>query len=152
MYTLLTDTENSYVFVQIAYAACIPTGVCFSIGITNQLFFYGGSNDQKFHKIQNSRAHSGSRGTVRGKSSVLAAGGDISQVESFIRSVITTIAGLAGLIATGFLVYGGLIYTTSSGNPERLDGAKRTLFFSAMGLAIVIGAFVLSNIVTTLAR
>ena len=82
---------------------------------------------------------------------VFAAGGDISQVESFIRSVITTIAGLAGLIATGFLVYGGLIYITSSGNPERLDGAKRTLFFSAMGLAIVIGAFVLSNIVTTLA-
>ena len=36
-------------------------------------------------------------------------------------------------------------------NPERPDGAKRTLFFLAMGLAIVIGAFVLSNIVTTLA-
>ena len=54
---------------------------------------------------------------------VFAAGGDISQVENFIRSVITTIAGLAGLIATGFLVYGGLIYITSSGNPERLDGA-----------------------------
>lgn len=80
-----------------------------------------------------------------------AAGGDIAQVENFIRSVITTIAGLAGLIATGFLMYGGLIYITSSGNPERLDGAKRTLFFSAMGLAIVIGAFVLSNIVATLA-
>lgn len=82
---------------------------------------------------------------------VYAAGGDITQVESFIRSVITTIAGLAGLIATGFLVYGGLIYITSSGNPERLDGAKRTLFYSALGLAIVIGAFVLSSIVTTLA-
>ncbi len=80
-----------------------------------------------------------------------AASGDISQVESFIRSVITTIAGLAGLVATGFLVYGGMIYITSSGNPERLDQAKRTLFFSAIGLAIVIGAFVLSNIVTTLA-
>lgn len=80
-----------------------------------------------------------------------ATGGDISQVDSFIRSVITTIAGLAGLVATGFLVYGGMIYITSSGNPERLDQAKRTLFFSAIGLAIVIGAFVLSNIVTTLA-
>lgn len=80
-----------------------------------------------------------------------AASGDISQVENFIRSVITTIAGLAGLVATGFLVYGGMIYITSSGNPERLDQAKRTLFFSAIGLAIVIGAFVLSNIVTTLA-
>ena len=80
-----------------------------------------------------------------------AAGGDISQVQTFIRSVIQVVAGLAGLVATGFFVVGGFAYITSSGNPEHLDRAKRTLFFSAGGLAIVIAAFVLSNIVTTLA-
>jgi len=77
--------------------------------------------------------------------------GDAAQVENFIRSVIQLIAGLAGLIATGFFVVGGLAYITSSGNPEKLDQAKRTLFYSAIGLAIVIAAFVISNIVTTLA-
>lgn len=83
---------------------------------------------------------------------VLAAtGGDVSQVQSFIKSVIQVIAALAGLIATGFFVAGGFTYITSSGNPEQLDKAKRTLTWSALGLAIVIGAFVLSNIVTTLA-
>jgi len=82
---------------------------------------------------------------------VFAAGGDISQVQTFIRSVIQVVAGLAGLIATGFFVVGGFAYITSSGNPEHLDRAKRTLFFSGTGLAIVIAAFVLSNIVTTLA-
>lgn len=80
-----------------------------------------------------------------------AAGGDISQEQTFIRSVIQVVAGLAGLIATGFFVVGGFAYITSSGNPEHLDRAKRTLFFSGTGLAIVIGAFVLSNIVVTLA-
>lgn len=82
---------------------------------------------------------------------VFAATGDVSQVDNFIRSVIKVIAGLAGLIATGFFVAGGFTYITSSGNPENLDKAKRTLFYSGAGLAIVIGAFVLSNIVTTLA-
>lgn len=77
--------------------------------------------------------------------------GDAAQVENFIRSVIQLIAGLAGLIATGFFVVGGFTYITSSGNPEKLDQAKRTLFYSAIGLAIVIAAFVISNIVTTLA-
>lgn len=77
--------------------------------------------------------------------------GDVGQVESFIRNVIKVIASLAGLIATGFFVVGGFGYITSSGNPENLDKAKRTLLYSATGLAITIGAFVISNIVTGLA-
>lgn len=81
----------------------------------------------------------------------LAASGDITQVENFIRSIITLIAGLAGLVATGFFVAGGFTYITSSGNPEQLSKAKQTLTWSAVGLAIVIAAFVISNIVTSLA-
>lgn len=81
-----------------------------------------------------------------------AATGDVSSVENFIRSIIQVVAGLAGLIATGFFVIGGFSYITSSGNPEHLDKAKRTLMYSAIGLAITIGAFVLSNIVGDLAR
>ena len=82
----------------------------------------------------------------------LAAPAGVSNVENFIRSVIQVVAGLAGLVATGFFVAGGFTYITSSGNPEQLDKAKRTITWSAIGLAIVIAAFVLSNIVTTLAR
>ena len=78
-------------------------------------------------------------------------GGDVGQIENFIRSLIQALAGLAGLIATGFFVVGGFSYITSSGNPENLDKAKRTIMFSATGLAVIIGAFVVSNIVTTLA-
>jgi len=80
-----------------------------------------------------------------------AASANVSQVENFIRSVIQVIAGLAGLIATGFFVIGGFGYITSSGNPEHLDRAKRTLLWSGIGLAIVIAAFVISNIIVELA-
>ena len=83
---------------------------------------------------------------------VLAARGDVSSVENFIRSLIQVVAGLAGLIATGFFVIGGFSYITSSGNPQHLDKAKRTLMYSAIGLSITIGSFVLSNIVGDLAR
>lgn len=83
--------------------------------------------------------------------SAYAAAGDITSVENFIRSIIKVVAGLAGLIATGFFVVGGFGYITSSGNPERLDRAKHTLIYSGIGLAIVIAAFVISNIVTDLA-
>ncbi len=84
-------------------------------------------------------------------SPAFAAAVDVSQVDNFIRSVIQVIAGLAGLIATGFFVIGGFGYITSSGNPEHLDKAKRTLLWSGIGLAIVIAAFVVSNIIVQLA-
>jgi len=83
---------------------------------------------------------------------VFAQTAGVSNVENFIRNVITVLAGLAGLVATGFFVVGGFTYITSSGNPEQLDKAKRTLTWSAIGLAIVIAAFVLANIVTSLAK
>lgn len=80
-----------------------------------------------------------------------ASDGNVTQVENFIKSVIQVLAGLAGLIATVFFVIGGFHYITSSGNPERLDRAKHTLLYSALGLVIVIAAFIISNIVTDLA-
>lgn len=80
-----------------------------------------------------------------------AVGGDVSNVENFIRNIIQIVAGLAGLIATGFFVIGGFGYITSSGNPENLDKSKRTLIYAAIGLAITIGAFVLSNIISDIA-
>jgi TrbC/VIRB2 pilin len=75
----------------------------------------------------------------------------VSNIEDFIKSVITVITSIAGLIAIGFIVVGGLGYITSSGNPEHLDRSKRTLIFAGLGLSISIGVFVLGNIVTTLA-
>jgi TRAP-type C4-dicarboxylate transport system permease small subunit len=89
---------------------------------------------------------------VLSRTALAASGGDVSNVEDFIRSVIKVIASLAGLIATGFFVVGGFGYITSSGRPEYLDRAKRTILYSAIGLAITIAAFVISNIVTTLAK
>lgn len=79
------------------------------------------------------------------------ASADVSSINNFLRGIIQAGAGLAGLVATGFFVIGGFSYITSSGNPEHLEKAKRTLMYSSVGLAITIAAFVMSNIVTQLA-
>ena len=77
--------------------------------------------------------------------------GGVSQIQSFIQSVIDVMITLAGAVSVGFFVWGGFGYITSSGNPEKLDQSKKTVLYSGIGLAIVLGAFVLSNIVTQLA-
>jgi hypothetical protein len=85
-------------------------------------------------------------------SNAYADSGNVGQIESFLKNIITAVAGLSGLVATGFFIVGGFRYITSSGNPQHLDRAKRTIIYSAAGLAITIGAFVLSNIVTGMAN
>jgi TRAP-type C4-dicarboxylate transport system permease small subunit len=115
-------------------------------------------------QIRRERVMKGKKANVRLMSSITALGlpilvtttafadtAGVSNVDNFIKSVITVLAGLAGLIATGFFVVGGFSYITSSGNPEHLDRAKRTITYSAIGLSVTIAAFVISTIVTTLA-
>ena len=80
-----------------------------------------------------------------------AATGDVANIETFIKSVILILVKIAGLVSAGFFVWGGFGYITSSGNPESLDRSKKTILYSAVGLTVVLAAFVLSNIVTQLA-
>ncbi len=84
-------------------------------------------------------------------SPAFAQGADVTKISNFIQSIIAILVTLSGLVATGFFVWGGFSYITSTGNPESLDRSKKTIFYSAIGLAIVFGAFVLSNIVTQVA-
>ena len=84
-------------------------------------------------------------------SPVFAASADVTKIQTFIQSIISILVTLAGLLSVGFFVYGGIGYITSSGNPEALDKSKKTIQYSAIGLAVVLGAFVLSNIITQVA-
>lgn len=81
---------------------------------------------------------------------VYAQSADVDKIQAFILSVIQVLVTLSGLVAAGFFVWGGVGYITSSGNPESLDKSKKTIFYSAIGLVIVLGAFVLSNVVSQL--
>ncbi|MFA4996428.1 MAG: TrbC/VirB2 family protein [Patescibacteria group bacterium] len=80
-----------------------------------------------------------------------AADTDVAKVENFVRNIVQVLVTLAGLLAAGFFVMGGIGYITSSGNPEHMDRSKKTIIYSALGLAISIGAYVLSNIIADIA-
>lgn len=84
-------------------------------------------------------------------SPVFAQSADVDKVTTFIQSVIQVLVTLSGFVAAGFIVWGGVGYITSSGNPENLEKSKKTILYSAIGLTLVLGAFVISNIVSQLA-
>jgi len=84
--------------------------------------------------------------------SVYAQSSDVAKVENFMQNIIQALVTLAGILAALFFVWGGVGYITSSGNPENLEKSKKTIFYSGLGLAISIGAYVLSNVVAQLAQ
>ena len=68
------------------------------------------------------------------------------EVESFTHDALIALTGLASVAVVFFLVRGGYLYITSTGNPAALDEAKKTIRNALIGLVIVIGAAVFSSV------
>ena len=81
----------------------------------------------------------------------VTSGSSVTQIETFIKSIVSVLVTLAGSVAVVFFVIGGFRYITSTGNPESLEKAKHTIIYSGIGLTIALGAFVLMNIISQLA-
>jgi hypothetical protein len=75
-----------------------------------------------------------------------------AQTETFIKNIVKTMVGIAGAVAVVFMVVGGFHYITSSGNPEKLDKAKKTLLYSGVGLVIVLAAYAIVDFVAGIAK
>ena len=83
--------------------------------------------------------------------SVYAQSANVVKVQSFFQQIILILVSFSGLLAVIFFIWGGVGYITSSGNPMALDRSKRTIMYSAIGLVISLGAFLLSTILTEVA-
>lgn len=55
-------------------------------------------------------------------------------------NVLDIIIQLAGLLAVGFIIYGGIRYITSQGEPENLQSAKKIVANAIIGLVLAIMA------------
>ena len=76
--------------------------------------------------------------------------GDVNQIVTFLRSIVGVLATLGGIVSVIFFAWGGFGYMTSSGNPESLEKSKQTIKYAAVGLVIVLGAYVFVGIVSQL--
>jgi len=64
-----------------------------------------------------------------------------ASVTEIISRIIQIFLGLLGVIALGFILYGGFIWMTAAGNQEKIAKAKKILINAAIGLAIILSAF-----------
>lgn len=69
-------------------------------------------------------------------------------MKSYVTPTMVTLTGIATLVSTFFLIVGGFHYITSSGDPVKLENAKRVLKNALIGLALVLGAAVVTAILS----
>lgn len=54
---------------------------------------------------------------------------------------------VCGIIATAFIIYGGFMYLTSTGDPGKVRKGRQTLIYSIIGLLVVLLAWAITNFV-----
>lgn len=68
--------------------------------------------------------------------------------EVMISNLIQWVIGVAGVVSAIFVVYGGISYSTSSGDPNKVKKAKDMILYALIGLAIVGLAEVITAFIT----
>ena len=75
-----------------------------------------------------------------------------TDANTLITGTIQWVIGIAGVIATIFIVGGGIMYITSAGDSAKLQKAKNMIFYSLIGLIIVALAEVISGFISSTIR
>ena len=71
---------------------------------------------------------------------------------TLVTGAIQWVVGVVGFVALIFVVYGGIAYITSTGEPGKLQKAKQTILYALIGLVIVALAEIITAFVSGIIR
>lgn len=72
-----------------------------------------------------------------------------SNIKRTIGNVIKVLLGFLGIVAVVIILYGGLIWMTARGNEENVKKAQQIIVAGAIGLAIILSAFAITQFVVS---
>jgi hypothetical protein len=74
--------------------------------------------------------------------------GGIDTIPGFLGLVINNIVlPIGGIVAVLYIIYAGFLMVTARGNEAKLKDAKAALLYAAIGTAILLGAWVISQVI-----
>lgn len=74
----------------------------------------------------------------------------VETIEGLLRALIGIVIVFATPIIIFFIVYAGFLYVTARGNEQTITQANRALFYAIIGGLLILGAYVLIEIVSNL--
>ena len=73
----------------------------------------------------------------------------LTGLEVIFKSVISLAIGFAGIAFFIMFIVGGFNYLTAGGNPQAVEGAKKTLTYAIGGLVLIALAFLILKLIST---
>lgn len=70
-----------------------------------------------------------------------------SNLSEIIAGVISVILGFLGVITVLIILWGGFIWMTAAGEPDKVDKAKKMIYSGIIGLVIIFAAYAIANFV-----
>lgn len=70
-----------------------------------------------------------------------------TDIRLVVARIIRTALGLLGIVAVVLILYGGFVWMTAGGDEEKVSQAKKILFNSVIGLAIILSSFAIASFV-----
>jgi len=71
----------------------------------------------------------------------------VKTISDYITIIINWVLGFAALIAVLFLIYGGILYVTASGNTDRAKSARQTIMYAVIGLIVIVLSYFIVSLV-----
>jgi len=68
-----------------------------------------------------------------------------TSVQGITGNIIKSIIGLFGIVATAFIVYGGILWMTSGGEEEKVKKAKKLMISGIIGMIIIVSAYAITS-------
>ncbi len=70
------------------------------------------------------------------------------QVGDVANMMISIVLGMLGVVAVGVVIYGGVVYVTSNGDPGKAQKGRNAILYGLVGLVIALLAFSIVNFVS----
>ena len=70
-----------------------------------------------------------------------------TDLNGMVATILNVVFGVVGIIAVIMIVIGGVNYTMSQGDSQKIQKAKNTIMYGIIGLVVVLLAFAIVNFV-----
>ena len=91
----------------------------------------------------------GAAEALKGAKTVNTGGSNTGSVEQIAKTITNVLLFLIGVISVIMIVIGGIKYTTSNGDSNRVTAAKNTIMYAIIGIIVAILAYAVVNFVLT---
>lgn len=76
----------------------------------------------------------------------------VDDPQQLVKGIVNGILYFVGILSVIMLIWGGILYTTSSGDSSKVTTAKNTIMYAVIGLVVAIFAYAIVNFVLTTSR